>query len=114
LGEVRFSVGGTARKAIDYVLHVELGGLTGIIAPMIGKQPPNYHIWILGGTAPAFIREEGPLYERWAYLANRTNQPLVLPLILCSSAHSIEQPRAVEELLDTLSAYGEVGHRVWL
>jgi hypothetical protein len=63
LGEVRFSVGGTARKAIDYVLHVELGGLTGIIAPMIGKQPPNYHIWILGGTAPAFIREEGPLYE---------------------------------------------------
>jgi hypothetical protein len=30
---------------------------------MIGKQPPNYHIWILGGTAPAFIREEGPLYE---------------------------------------------------
>jgi hypothetical protein len=30
---------------------------------MIGKQPPDYHIWILPGTAPAFIREEGPLYE---------------------------------------------------
>ena len=62
-GEVPFSVGGTPRKAIDYVLHVELGGLTGVIAPIIGKQPADYHIWILEGTAPAFIREEGQLYE---------------------------------------------------
>jgi hypothetical protein len=62
-GETPFSVGGTSRKAIDYVLHVELGGFAGVIAPMIGKQPADYHIWILAGTAPAFIREEGPLYE---------------------------------------------------
>jgi hypothetical protein len=39
--EVPFSVGGTSRKAIDYVLHVELGGLTEVIAPVIGKQPPT-------------------------------------------------------------------------
>jgi hypothetical protein len=38
-GEVPFSVGGTSRKAVDYVLHVELGGLAGVIAPIIGKQP---------------------------------------------------------------------------
>jgi hypothetical protein len=63
LGEVRFNVGNTSRKAIDYVLHVELGGLTGVIAPMIGKQPADYHIWILSGAAPAFIREAGQLYE---------------------------------------------------
>jgi hypothetical protein len=62
-GEVPFSIGGTSRKAVDYVLHVELGGLTGVIAPIIGKQPPDYHIWILEGAAPAFIREEGQLYE---------------------------------------------------
>jgi hypothetical protein len=62
-GEVSFGVGGNSRKAIDYVLHVELGGLAGIIAPMIGKQPADYHIWILWGAAPAFIREEGQLYE---------------------------------------------------
>jgi hypothetical protein len=30
---------------------------------VIGKQPPDYHIWILPGASPAFIREEGPLYE---------------------------------------------------
>jgi hypothetical protein len=62
-GEVPFSVGGTSLRAVDYVLHVELGGLAGVIAPMIGKQPADYHIWILQGAAPAFIREEGQLYE---------------------------------------------------
>lgn len=62
-GEVPFTVGGTSRKAMDYVLHVELGGLTGVVAPLVGKQPPDYHIWILTGISPAFIREEGPLYE---------------------------------------------------
>jgi hypothetical protein len=62
-GEVPFTVGSTARKAMDYVLHVELGGVTGIVAPIVGKQPPDFHIWILTGTFPAFIREEGPLYE---------------------------------------------------
>ena len=62
-GEVPFLIGGTQRKAVDFVLHVELGGLTGVVAPLIGKQPPDYHIWILPGTSPAFIREEGPLYE---------------------------------------------------
>jgi hypothetical protein len=49
--------------AIDYVLHVELGGVAGVVAPLIGKQPGDYHIWILRGATPAFIREEGALYE---------------------------------------------------
>jgi len=62
-GEAPFTIGDTPRKAIDYVLHAELGGITGMIAPMIGKQPADVHIWILGGTSPAFIREEGQLYE---------------------------------------------------
>jgi len=62
-GEVPFTIAGTPRKATDYVLHVELGGITGIVAPIIGKQPADYHIWILGGPSPAFIREEGQLYE---------------------------------------------------
>lgn len=41
----------------------ELGGMAGVIAPIIGKKPADYHIWILPGAEPAFIREEGPLYE---------------------------------------------------
>jgi hypothetical protein len=62
-GEVPFTVGDTKRKATDFVLHPELGGLIGMIAPIIGKQPADYHIWILDGISPAFIREEGQLYE---------------------------------------------------
>lgn len=62
-GEVPFTIGGIKRTAVDFLLHVELGGITGIVAPLIGKQPADYHIWILPGTSPAFIREEGQLYE---------------------------------------------------
>ncbi len=62
-GEVPFTIGATKRKAIDYVLHVELGGIAGAIAPIIGKQPSDIHIWILSGAPPAFIREEGQLYQ---------------------------------------------------
>ena len=62
-GEVPFMIGGTKRKATDYVLHAELGGIGGMIAPLIGKQPADWHIWILGGDSPAFIREEGQLFE---------------------------------------------------
>jgi hypothetical protein len=62
-GEIHFTVGGTPRKATDYVLHVELGGITGVIAPLIGKQPRDFHIYIMEGKVPTFIREEGQLYE---------------------------------------------------
>ncbi len=62
VGKLGFRIGDTRRTAIDYALHVELGGLTGLIAPLIGKEPPDYHIWILPGASPAFIREEGALY----------------------------------------------------
>jgi hypothetical protein len=61
--EVPFTIGDSRRRAIDFVLHVELGGVTGMVAPIIGKQPADYHIWIYAGPTPAFIREEGQLYE---------------------------------------------------
>lgn len=62
-GKVSFAIAGKARTATDFVLHIEVGGLAGAIAPMIGKQPADFHIWILEGSSPAFIREEGQFYE---------------------------------------------------
>jgi hypothetical protein len=62
-GEEPFSLLGSARKAMRFSLKIELGGVAGVIAPLIGKTPPEIHIWIIGGIAPAFVREEGPLYE---------------------------------------------------
>jgi hypothetical protein len=57
-----FSIAGSSRRATHYVLKVEIGGLAGVLAPILGKQPPDNHVWILEGGAPAFVKSEGPLY----------------------------------------------------
>jgi len=59
-GEGSFSVGGSSYKATRYV--VKTGGVAGLLAPLVGKQPQDTHVWILGGDAPAFVKLEGPLY----------------------------------------------------
>jgi len=61
-GEETFSIGRRRHKATRYVVKVELGGLTGIMAGLLGKQPPDTHLWVLGGKAPAFVKFEGPFY----------------------------------------------------
>jgi hypothetical protein len=62
-GEDSVSIGGIRHKATNYRIQIELGGITGLVAPMVGKQPSDIHVWILGGNAPAFLREEGQFYE---------------------------------------------------
>jgi hypothetical protein len=57
--EVPFMIGGTKRKAVDFFLHVELGGITGVIAPIIGKEGPLYDggpIWRIEQISPEFPR----------------------------------------------------------
>jgi hypothetical protein len=61
-GEEPFSVGRSSRKATHYVIKVEIGGLTGLVAPLVGKEPQDTHAWILGGEAPVVVKSEGPLY----------------------------------------------------
>jgi hypothetical protein len=62
-GDEPFSTGGAARKAMHYVLKVDIGGIKGVLAPLVGKQPPDSHVWILGVEAPAFVKSEQPLYN---------------------------------------------------
>ena len=40
----------------------EIGGLAGLVAPLVGKQPTDAHVWIMGGAAPAFVKAEQTLY----------------------------------------------------
>lgn len=61
-GDEPFSTGGQRRTATHYVLKVDIGGLTGVIASLFGKEPPDSHVWILGGEAPAFVKAEQQLY----------------------------------------------------
>jgi hypothetical protein len=58
----RFRTGTETRQASDFVLKVEIGGVSGLLAPLVGKQPPESHVWILEGQAPAFVRAEQPFY----------------------------------------------------
>ena len=60
-GEEQFSVVGGERKATNYDIKIEIGGVAGWLAPILGKEPPDIHVWILQGKAPAFIKSEGPL-----------------------------------------------------
>jgi hypothetical protein len=62
-GEDPFGVGGGSRNATRYVLKISIKGAAGIVAPLIGKAPPDIHVWVLEGEAPTFLKSEGPLFE---------------------------------------------------
>lgn len=61
-GEENFSIGGVDRKATRYNMKIEIGGIKGVIAPLVGKQPPDTKFWVLSGDAPALLMSEGPLF----------------------------------------------------
>jgi hypothetical protein len=61
-GQESFSVASHRHKAIHYVVKVKIGGVAGVAAHLVGKQPPDTHSWVLGEDAPAFLRSDGPLY----------------------------------------------------
>jgi hypothetical protein len=58
-GTEPFSLAGSSREALHYVVKIEIGGIAGLVAPLLGKQPPDTQIWVLGGEAPAFVKSEG-------------------------------------------------------
>ena len=62
IGDDKCFVAGSSRRAIHYDIKVNLGGVAGVVAPIIGKAPPNIQIWTIGGDATTFARERGPLY----------------------------------------------------
>jgi hypothetical protein len=62
-GEESFTLAGASRKAIHYEIKIVLGGVAGVVAPLIGKQPPNIQLWTIGGQAPCFLKETGPLFQ---------------------------------------------------
>ncbi len=68
-GEESFSTGISKHKAIDYDVKVEIGGAAGLVARLLGKQPPDTHVWVLLGEAPTSVGLEGPFYEGGPYLA---------------------------------------------
>jgi hypothetical protein len=62
-GEDTFSTGTASHKATRYVVHVDIGGIKGAIAPLVGKEPPDTRVWISQGDCPSFVKSEGPTFE---------------------------------------------------
>ena len=46
-----------------FVVKTKIEGAAGVIAPIMGKQPPDAHIWIVKSEAPTFVEFEGPISE---------------------------------------------------
>ena len=62
-GEDSFTAGTATHKATRYNVHIDIGGVKGVVANVIGKQPPDTRVWILPGDCPTFVRAEGSMYD---------------------------------------------------
>jgi len=62
-GESVFSIAGTKRKATHFIIKTELTGPAKLVAPLVGKHPPEMEGWVLEDKVPTVFKFRGPLYE---------------------------------------------------
>jgi len=55
-------VAGARHKATVFRVKVEIGGIAGMIAPLLGKEPADSFVWVVNEGAPAFVRADEALY----------------------------------------------------
>jgi hypothetical protein len=61
-GTDKARVSGGTRDVTRFLVKLDIGGLTGVVASMIGKEPPDLRYWLVPGEVPAFARFEGAMY----------------------------------------------------
>ena len=62
-GEETYTLAGERQTARKLEIKVDLKGLAGIIAPVLGKEPKPTCAWMAGGRVPMFIRIQTQFYE---------------------------------------------------
>ncbi len=68
-GRGTFRIAGTRQTAAIFRMKTELGGIAGVVAPILDKQPDDILLWLLEGDAPVAVRaiaqlsEGGPLVD---------------------------------------------------
>ncbi|GAA3767854.1 hypothetical protein [Terriglobus aquaticus] len=75
-GVETFRSAGLSNRAQKYKIHVELGGIAGIVAPIIGKEPEDSEVWIGAGQVTAFIKSESPLFLGGPLLRTELVEPV--------------------------------------
>jgi hypothetical protein len=63
VGETPVTTGTLRRKATEYLIKIDIGGVGKVVAPIIGKAPADTHIWMIPGEAPAFVRQQGQFFS---------------------------------------------------
>jgi hypothetical protein len=61
-GEAAARVGAEAKRLVEYLAKLEVTGVAGVVATVIGKDPPDSRYWFVAGDVPAFARFEGAMY----------------------------------------------------
>jgi hypothetical protein len=61
--EKTIKVGLITHKTQQYIVKTKIEGVAGAVAPLIGKQPPDIHVWLVKSEAPTFVEFEGPLSQ---------------------------------------------------
>jgi hypothetical protein len=90
--EGKFTVAGRSLKAAEWTVKAELGGLAGIVAPMIGKQPPDTHVWVAEGTVPAIVRVDTTLYAGGPVWSIQLASPTFDPASSTAASSEAAQP----------------------
>jgi hypothetical protein len=62
-GQDAYSLGGMHQTASKLEIKVQLSGVVGLVAPIIGKEPRTSYAWMAGGRVPMFIRLQTQFYE---------------------------------------------------
>jgi hypothetical protein len=75
LGEDNYSLVGSTRKAIHYEIKIELGGLAGVVAPLIGKEPPDIQMWAVTAPTSDLRQRTRPHLSRRPHDDHPTRQP---------------------------------------
>lgn len=74
-GEEQFKVGGRPYKAVKYDVKVHIGGIAGVVAPMIGKQPPDDYVWVSDSKVPVIVRIDAAMYPEGPIWSVRLASP---------------------------------------
>jgi hypothetical protein len=61
-GQENFEIGAESRPSRKFKIHIEIHGVAGIIAPLLGKQPSDIEVWVSEGEVPIFLKMVGPLF----------------------------------------------------
>ena len=98
-GEDKYFVGDTSHTATRYLVTMEIGGLTGVVASVLGKDPPDLRFWISTGTRASLLAVPGRDVPEGPDVADR-----LVSSSLVERALAVTAPRAPQHLDEHLAA----------